>query len=94
VLQVYNNWPRELTRQLSALKAEIFDPEISEAVPETAPVDLTVEAGAVKENLISGFNGGEAAKNEDKIEQSQPVESIIEIETEDLEYETIIKSCK
>jgi WD40 repeat protein/AAA+ ATPase superfamily predicted ATPase len=90
VLQVYNNWPRELTRQLSAIKAEIFDPEISEAVPETAPVDLTVEAGAVKENLISGFNGGSAGKSEEKIEQSQPVGSIIEIETEDIEYETII----
>ena len=90
VLQVYNNWPRELRRQLSALKAEIFDPEISEPVPETAPVDLTVEAGAVKENLISGFNGGSAGKNEDQIEQSQPVESIIEIEKDELEYETII----
>jgi WD40 repeat protein/tetratricopeptide (TPR) repeat protein len=91
VLQVYNNWPRELTRQLSALKAEIFDPEISEAVPETAPVDFPVEAGAVKENLISGFNGSSAGKNEAQIEQSQPVKSIIEIEKDELEYETIIK---
>ncbi|MBD0394827.1 MAG: hypothetical protein ICV52_13505, partial [Microcoleus sp. C1-bin4] len=90
VLQVYNNWSRELTRQLSALKAEIFDPEISEAVPETAPVDFPAEAGAVKESLISGFNGGSAGKNEDKIEQSQPVKSIIEIEKDDLDYETII----
>ncbi|MBW3585924.1 MAG: hypothetical protein KY448_08770, partial [Cyanobacteria bacterium 0813] len=89
VLQVYNNWPRELTRQLSAGKAEIFDPEISEAVPETAPVDFPVEAGAVKENLISGFNGGSGAKNEDKIEESQPVESILEKQAS--EYEKIIK---
>ncbi|MBD1826573.1 hypothetical protein NDI47_25795 [Microcoleus vaginatus GB1-A2] len=89
VLQVYNNWPRELTRQLSAGKAEIFDPEISEAVPETAPVDFPVEAGAVKENLISGFNGGSAAENEDNVEELQPVESIIEKQA--IEYEKIIK---
>ncbi|MEG3843991.1 WD40 repeat domain-containing protein [Microcoleus sp. herbarium14] len=89
VLQVYNNWPRELTRQLSALKSEIFDREISEAVPEAAEVRFLLEAGAVKENLVSGFNGGSAAKNLDKIEQSQPVELIIEKQA--LEYEKIIK---
>ncbi|MEG5043386.1 nSTAND1 domain-containing NTPase [Microcoleus sp. B4-C1] len=89
VLQVYNNWPRELTRQLSAGKAEIFDPEIAEAVPETAPVDLTVEASLVKGNLISGLHGGSAAKNEEQREQSQPVELIIQQQA--IEYENIIK---
>ncbi|MEG3895867.1 MULTISPECIES: WD40 domain-containing protein [unclassified Microcoleus] len=89
VLQVYNNWPRELTRQLSAGKAEIFDREISEAVPGAEEVDFPVEAGAVKGNLVSGFNGGSAGKNEDKIEQSQPVELILEQQA--IEYEKIIK---
>jgi WD40 repeat protein/tetratricopeptide (TPR) repeat protein len=76
VLQVYNNWPLELTRQLSVGKAEIFDSEISEA------------AGAVKESLIAGFNGVESGKNEDKIEQSQPVEVIVAKQA--IEYEKII----
>ena len=76
VLQVYNNWPRELTRQLSAGKAEIFDREI----PETA--------SAVKESLISGFNSGESGENQDKIEQSQPVEVIVAKQA--IEYEKII----
>ncbi|MBD1810708.1 hypothetical protein NDA07_21150 [Microcoleus vaginatus DQ-U2] len=89
VLQVYNNWPRELTRQLSAGKAEIFDPEISEALPETAPVDFPVEAGEVKGNLISGFHGGATGNNEAQREQSQPVELIIEQQA--IEYENIIK---
>ena len=75
VLQVYNNWPREFTRQLSAGKAEIFESE-------------SVEAGAVKENLISGFNGVESGENQDKIEQSQPVEVIIAKQA--IEYEKII----
>jgi WD40 repeat protein len=88
VLQVYNNWPRELTRQLSAGKAEIFDPECSEAVPGATPVDLTVTA-TVKVNLLNGFNGGSAAKNSDIIEQSQPVEVILEKQAS--EYEKIIK---
>ena len=89
VLQVYNNWPRELTRQLSALKAEIFDREISEAVPEAVEVRFLIEAGAVKENLVSGFNGGSGAKNLAQIEQSQPVEVIVEKQA--IEYEKIIK---
>ena len=76
VLQVYNNWPQELTRQLSAGKAEIFESE------------FPVEAGAVKESLISGFNGVESGKNEDKIEQSQPVEVIVAKQA--IEYEKII----
>jgi WD40 repeat protein len=88
VLQVYNNWPRELTRQLSAGKAEIFDREISDAVPGSSPVDLTV-AGAVKGNLLKGFNGGSAGKNQDQIEQSQPVEVIVEKQA--IEYAKIIK---
>lgn len=76
VLQVYNNWPRELTRQLSAGKAEIFDREIPEA------------ASAVNGSPISGFNSGESGKNQDKIEQSQPVEVIIAKQA--IEYEKII----
>ncbi|MEG3983784.1 hypothetical protein QUA08_23755 [Microcoleus sp. T3B2] len=89
VLQVYNNWPRELTRQLSAGKAEIFEPEISDAVPETAPVDFPVEAGAVQENIISGFNDDLAGNNEERREQSQPVELIIQQQA--IEYEKILK---
>ncbi len=75
VLQVYNNWPRELTRQLSAGKAEIFDREIS-------------ESGAVNASLISGFNNGESGKYRDNIEQSQPVEVIVAKQA--IEYEKII----
>lgn len=80
VLQVYNNWPQELTRQLSAGKAEIFESEFSEALPSVA--------GAFKENLISGFNGGESGANQDQIEQSQPVELILAKQA--IEYAQII----
>ncbi|MBE9185871.1 hypothetical protein IQ270_14500 [Microcoleus sp. LEGE 07076] len=83
VLQVYNNWPRELTRQLSAVEAEIFDPEISEALPGASPVELTAAAGAVNKNLVS------AAENLEKIEQSEPVKLIIQKQA--IEYEKIIK---
>jgi len=75
VLQVYNNWPRELTRQLSAGKAEIFDLEISEA------------EGAVNGSPISEFNHGELEKDRD-IEQSQPVEVIVAKQA--IEYGKII----
>ncbi|MEG3848577.1 hypothetical protein QT971_14655 [Microcoleus sp. herbarium19] len=82
VLQVYNNWPQELTRQLSAGKAEIFESEISEVLPP-------FKAGAFKENLISGFNGCESGENQEKIEQSQPVELILAKQA--IEYEQIIR---
>ncbi|PSB35610.1 hypothetical protein C7B69_05690 [filamentous cyanobacterium Phorm 46] len=75
VLQVYNNWPRELTRQLSAGKAEIFDLEISEA------------AGALNGSPISEFNHGELEKDRDS-EQSQPVEVIVAKQA--IEYGKII----
>ncbi|MCW6051674.1 hypothetical protein K4039_16655 [Lyngbya sp. CCAP 1446/10] len=88
VLQVYNNWPRELTRQLSAGKAEIFDRENFDAVPGAASGDLTV-AGAVNGNLRQEFNGDSALINQDRIEQSQPVELIVEKQA--IEYEKIIK---
>ena len=88
VLQVYNNWPRELTRQLSAGKAEIFDREIFDAVPGSASGDLSV-AGAVNGNLRQEFNGGSVGVNQDRIEQSQPVEVIVEKQA--IEYEKIIK---
>jgi WD40 repeat protein/tetratricopeptide (TPR) repeat protein len=88
VLQVYNNWPRELTRQLSAGKAEIFDREIFDAVPGAASGDLTA-AGAVNGNLQQEFNGGSVEVNQDPIEQSQPVEVIIEKQA--IEYKKIIK---
>jgi len=83
VLQVYNNWPQELTRQLSAAKAEIFNLEISEAVPSSAEVDLTPAAGPVNKNLVS------AAENLDRIEHLQPVELIVKKQA--IEYEKIIK---
>ncbi|MEG4442401.1 hypothetical protein QUB47_09310 [Microcoleus sp. AT9_B5] len=92
VLQVYNNWPRELTRQLSAGKAEIFEPEISEAATVDFPVDFPGESGAVKGNLISGFNGGAAGNNQDKIEPSDPVELIVEQQA--IEYENIIQALR
>ena len=83
VLQVYNNWPRELTRQLSAGKAEIFDREIAEAVPGSTEADFPLKVGVVNKNLILG------GENEDKIEQSQPVEVIVEKQA--IEYDKIIK---
>ncbi|MEG3975373.1 WD40 repeat domain-containing protein [Microcoleus sp. herbarium8] len=83
VLQVYNNWPQELTRQLSAAKAEIFNLEISEALPSSAEVDLTPAAGAVSTNLVS------TAENLDIIKDLQPVEVIVKKQA--IEYEKIIK---
>ncbi|MCC3575356.1 MAG: hypothetical protein JGK30_26755 [Microcoleus sp. PH2017_40_RAT_O_B] len=88
VLQVYNNWPRELTRQLSAGKAEIFDRDIFDAVPGSASGDLSA-AGAANGNLRQEFNGGSVGVNQDRIEQSQPVEVIVEKQA--IEYEKIIK---
>ncbi|MEG4806326.1 hypothetical protein QUA82_01820 [Microcoleus sp. F8-D3] len=92
VLQVYNNWPRELTRQLSAGKAEIFEPEISEAVTVDFPGDFPGESGTATGNLISGFNGGAAGNNQDQIEPSDPVELIVEQQA--IEYENIIHALR
>ncbi|MEG3861527.1 nSTAND1 domain-containing NTPase [Microcoleus sp. herbarium12] len=90
VLQVYNNWPQELSRQLSALKSEMFDREIYEALPGKASVDLTVAAaGAVNGNLGKGVNGTSDVKESAQIEHSEPVKVILEKQA--IEYDKIIK---
>jgi WD40 repeat protein len=88
VLQVYNNWPRELTRKLSAGKAEIFDRAISEEIPGVVEVDPEVEGCEIKENLISAVKSELPAKGDQNI-QDLPLELIIE--KQEIEYDKIIK---
>lgn len=88
VLQVYNNWPRELTRKLSAGKAEIFDRPMSEEIPGFVEVDSEVEGGEIKENLISAVKSELPGKGDRNI-QDMPLELIIE--KQEIEYDRIIK---
>jgi WD40 repeat protein/tetratricopeptide (TPR) repeat protein len=88
VLQVYNNWPRELTRKLSAGKAEIFDRAISEEIPGVAEVDSEVEGGEIKENFSAELKA-ELPANGDQNLQDMPLELILE--KQESEYDKIIR---
>ncbi|MFB8797536.1 MAG: hypothetical protein U7126_25650 [Microcoleus sp.] len=88
VLQVYNNWPLELTRKLSAGKAEIFERVISEEMPGVAEVESEVAVGEIKRNFISRLNGELPVDREQNI-QELPLELIVEKQA--IEYDKIIK---
>ena len=88
VLQVYNNWPRELTRKLSAGKSEVFERAISEEMPGVADADSQLQASEFNADVISEFNYKLPAHREQNI-QDMPAESILE--KQEIEYDEIIK---
>jgi WD40 repeat protein/tetratricopeptide (TPR) repeat protein len=89
VLQVYNNWPREMTRQLSAGKAEIFDRAISEEMPEFSGDDFPLELREISQQLASDMNGKLADENEGTELRDAPVEVVVEKQS--IEYAEIIQ---
>ncbi len=88
VLQVYNNWPRELTRQLSASKAEIFDRVMAADSLGSAEVESEVEAREINDDFIPLLHE-RFADNDEKIVPEQPVELVVKKQT--IEYDKIIK---
>ncbi|WP_377480775.1 MAG: hypothetical protein P2A85_13270 [Microcoleus anatoxicus] len=89
LLQVYNNWPRELTRQLSASKSEIFERVIAEDRLGSIEVESAGETWETNDTLMAILNPPENRPTEDKIVPEQPVEVIIKKQT--IEYDKIIK---
>ncbi len=88
ILQVYNNWPRELTRQLSASKAEIFDRQMAADSLGSTEVESEVEAREINDDFISVLHE-EFTDNDEKIVPEQPVELVVKKQT--IEYDKIIK---
>ena len=88
LLQVYNNWPRELTRQLSASKAEIFDRGITADSLGSAEVESEFAASEINDNFMPALNE-KLVDNDEKIAPEQPVELIVKKQT--IEYDKIIK---
>ncbi|MDQ2096262.1 MAG: WD40 repeat domain-containing protein [Tychonema bourrellyi B0820] len=88
LLQVYNNWPRELTRQLSGSKAEIFDRAMAEDFLDSAEVESEFAASEINDTFMPVLHE-EFTDNDEKIVPEQPVELVVKKQT--IEYDKIIK---
>jgi WD40 repeat protein len=88
VLQVYNNWPGELTRKLSAGKAEIFARDFSEEIPGVAQGNYEIESGEIQGDFVSELDD-ELPSDSDRNIQELPLEVILEKQA--IEYDHIIK---
>ncbi|MGL5063491.1 MAG: hypothetical protein ACRC62_26205, partial [Microcoleus sp.] len=89
VLQVYNNWPREMARQLSAGKAAIFDRAIVEEIPGFSGDSFQLEFSQISQSIVPAVNGKIAGNNQEMELREAPVEVIVEKQS--IEYAEIIK---